>query len=328
MMPGGGRASANEFPEGKGVSGDGPDFFPLAAPAERASSWCMGGGAPMHVWRSLAILLATWSYRPVLASALAPAAAAAAASRRWDYSVVAQGQAFVAPSWLDDELLQALRADLRSLLDAESVPDVDEPIGKRFKLELDTKDWSAPGEAAPSEARAAMRRRLDELRVELEEAVGRPLMLDALGSQVKYTASKLGEPVCPAVLEHAWRSDREPGPPARARSICTWTRGTRRSRGGSTLKPVDTAAALGSSSAPLPFLPQPRARAPPLLLGSRRSPFVVTRQPLKATPRLRICALTRSQVPARLRERPLAHAPWLGLGLGLGLGFGSPYPYP
>ena len=173
----------------------------------------------MHVWRSLAILLATWSYRPALASALAPAAAAAAASRRWDYSFVAQGQAFVAPSWLDDELLQALRADLRSLLDAESVPDVDEPIGKRFKLELDTKDWSAPGEAAPSEARAAMRRRLDELRVELEEAVGRPLMLDALGSQVKYTASKLGEPVCPAVLEHAWRSDRDPGPPARARQI-------------------------------------------------------------------------------------------------------------
>ena len=93
------------------------------------------------------------------------------------------------------ELLQALRADLRSLLDAEAVPDVDEPIGKRFKLELDTKDWSAPGEAAPSEARAAMRRRLDELRVELEEAVGRPLLLDALGSQVKYTASKPGEPV-------------------------------------------------------------------------------------------------------------------------------------
>ena len=156
----------------------------------------------MQIWRSPAILLAIWSCRPALASALVPAgtagsapAAAAAAASRWDYSVVAQGQPFVAPSWLDDELLQALRADLRSLLDAESVPDVDEPIGKRFKLELDTKDWSAPGEAAPSEARAAMRRRLDELRVELEEAVGRPLLLDALGSQVKYTASKPGEPV-------------------------------------------------------------------------------------------------------------------------------------
>jgi len=102
-----------------------------------------------------AILLAISSaLAPAGTASSAPAATAAAASRRWDYSVVAQGQPFVGPSWLDDELLQALRADLRSLLDAESVPDVDEPIGKRFKLELDTKDWSAPGEAAPSEARS------------------------------------------------------------------------------------------------------------------------------------------------------------------------------
>jgi len=178
-----------------------------------------------------AILLAISSaLAPAGTASSAPAATAAAASRRWDYSVVAQGQPFVAPSWLDDELLQALRADLRSLLDAESVPDVDEPIGKRFKLELDTKDWSAPGEAAPSEARAAMRRRLDELRVELEEAVGRPLLLDALGSQVKYTASKPGEPVSARPCSNTrarvldrdpgpWRSDRDPGPPARARQI-------------------------------------------------------------------------------------------------------------
>ena len=224
----------------------------------------------MQIWRSPAILLAISSYRLALASALAPAgtassapaATAAAASRRWDYSVVAQGQPFVAPSWLDDELLQALRADLRSLLDAESVPDVDEPIGKRFKLELDTKDWSAPGEAAPSEARAAMRRRLDELRVELEEAVGRPLLLDALGSQVKYTASKPGEPVSArpcsntrarvlvGMTQGPWCSYREPGsrPPVRARSICTWTRGTRRSRGGTTGRRRRDAAWRGSST--------------------------------------------------------------------------------
>ena len=207
-----------------------------------------------------AILLAIWSYRPALASALAPAgtassapaAAAAAASRRWDYSVVAQGQPFVAPSWLDDELLQALRADLRSLLDAESVPDVDEPIGKRFKLELDTKDWSAPGEAAPSEARAAMRRRLDELRVELEEAVGRPLLLDALGSQVKYTASKPGEPVsarpCSNTRACGALTVSQARPPVRARSICTWTRGTRRSRGGTTGRRRRDAAWRGSST--------------------------------------------------------------------------------
>ena len=207
-----------------------------------------------------AILLAIWSYRPALASALAPAgtassapaAAAAAASRRWDYSVVAQGQPFVAPSWLDDELLQALRADLRSLLDAESLPDVDEPIGKRFKLELDTKDWSAPGEAAPSEARAAMRRRLDELRVELEEAVGRPLLLDALGSQVKYTASKPGEPVsarpCSNTRACGALTVSQARPPVRARSICTWTRGTRRSRGGTTGRRRRDAAWRGSST--------------------------------------------------------------------------------
>ena len=46
-----------------------------------------------------------------------------------------------------------------------------------------------------------------------------------------------------------------------------------------TLKPVDTAAALGSGSAPLPPLPQPWARALPLLLGSGPSRFEATRQP-------------------------------------------------
>ena len=211
-----------------------------------------------------AILLAISSaLAPAGTASSAPAATAAAASRRWDYSVVAQGQPFVGPSWLDDELLQALRADLRSLLDAESVPDVDEPIGKRFKLELDTKDWSAPGEAAPSEARAAMRRRLDELRVELEEAVGRPLLLDALGSQVKYTASKPGEPVSArpcsntrarvlvGMTQGPWRGAHtvsQARPPVRARSICTWTRGTRRSRGGTTGRRRRDAAWRGSST--------------------------------------------------------------------------------
>ena len=44
-----------------------------------------------------------------------------------------------------------------------------------------------------------------------------------------------------------------------------------------TLKPVDTAAALGSgSSASLPFLPQPWARALPPVLCSAASPFEAT----------------------------------------------------
>ena len=46
-----------------------------------------------------------------------------------------------------------------------------------------------------------------------------------------------------------------------------------------TLKPVDTAAALGSGSTTRPPPPQPRARAPPLLLGSGPSPFEATHQP-------------------------------------------------
>ena len=48
---------------------------------------------------------------------------------------------------------------------------------------------------------------------------------------------------------------------------------------GGTLKPVDTAAALASGSTTRPPLPQPRARALPLLLGSGPSPFEATRQP-------------------------------------------------
>ena len=51
-----------------------------------------------------------------------------------------------------------------------------------------------------------------------------------------------------------------------------------------TLKRVDTAAALGSGSAPLPSLPQPRPRAAHLILGSGPSRFEATRQPFKGPP--------------------------------------------
>ena len=43
-------------------------------------------------------------------------------------------------------------------------------------------------------------------------------------------------------------------------------------------------AALGSSSAPLPSLPQPRPWAPRLILGSGTSRFEATRQPSKGRP--------------------------------------------
>ena len=74
-----------------------------------------------------------------------------------------------------------------------------------------------------------------------------------------------------------------------------------------TLKPVDTAAALGSGSAPLPSLPQRWARVSPLVLGSAASPFEATHQPSSvppvALPRLRTCATTRLQVRRRAQRR-------------------------
>ena len=87
------------------------------------------------------------------------------------------------------------------------------------------------------------------------------------------------------------------------------------------------AAAQGSSSAPLPFLSQPRARAPPLLLGSGRSPFQVTSQPLRAAPRLRICAQPAHRYLGSLldsladiaagRSKPPGPASWALLAVGL-----------
>ena len=62
-----------------------------------------------------------------------------------------------------------------------------------------------------------------------------------------------------------------------------------------TLERVETTAALDSGSAPLPSLPQPRARALPFLLGSGPIPFEATRQPSKGPPKtedLRLNPLT------------------------------------
>jgi len=113
----------------------------------------------------------------------------------YDYSCIANGQPFVAPGWLSYELLQALRADARSLLDAGKFVDADESLGKRLKLSCSETDWSAPGEHAPSAARAATRRVFDSLLVELERVLGRRLTLDGYGAQVKYAIAKCGEPL-------------------------------------------------------------------------------------------------------------------------------------
>ena len=52
-----------------------------------------------------------------------------------------------------------------------------------------------------------------------------------------------------------------------------------------TLKRVEMTAAVGSGSAPLPSLPQPRPRAPRLILGSGPSRFEATSQPSSGRPK-------------------------------------------
>lgn len=101
----------------------------------------------------------------------------------------------MAPNWLSDDLLTALRADARALRDAGSFVDANEKLGKRVKLSLTERDWCAPGEEAPSEARAVARRLFDTLLVELERVLGRRLSLEEHGAQAKYAIACEGEPL-------------------------------------------------------------------------------------------------------------------------------------
>ena len=71
----------------------------------------------------------------------------------------------------------------------------------------------------------------------------------------------------------------------------------------STLKRVEMTAALGSGSAPLPSLPQPRPRASRSILGSAASPFEATRQPSSGPPKA-----------TDLRPKPLT-----GMAIGLAM---------
>ena len=159
------------------------------------------GKADTHIISStesdLSMLLGGLSTALLSVSTLKDQGAASQAMRvhAHDYSCVARGQVFVAQSWLSDELLKALRADVRHLLDDGFVCDTSEPIGKRLKLELFTQHWTAPGESEPSEARRSARRLFDTLRVELESVMGRRLILDQMGAQAKFTIGKIGQPV-------------------------------------------------------------------------------------------------------------------------------------
>jgi hypothetical protein len=141
---------------------------------------------------------ATRDPAPTACDAAVPVASPAPSSvRRHDYSCIDNGQPFVAPGWLSEELLNALRADARQLLDAGRFVDAEENLGKRIKLSLDEEDWTAPGEAAgqPSPARAEVRLLFDDLLLELEAVLGRGrLSLDVHGAQAKYSFGKQGEP--------------------------------------------------------------------------------------------------------------------------------------
>ena len=74
-----------------------------------------------------------------------------------------------------------------------------------------------------------------------------------------------------------------------------------------TREPVEMTAALGSGSAPPPCLPQPRPRAPRLILDSASSPFEATRQPSSGP--------TKAADP---RPNPLTGAAAGGSGLAAG----------
>ena len=151
---------------------------------------------PASVVTMLSLVLAATAYSVPTTPHAAAADAAAAAAASHDYACVAAGRVFVARNWLPAELTRDLRDDLKSLLSDGSVPDTDEPIGKRLKIEFDTSDWSVEGEEdGPSPARAEARRRLDALRAELEVVAGRRLYLDELGAQAKYSVGKLNEPI-------------------------------------------------------------------------------------------------------------------------------------
>ena len=81
-------------------------------------------------------------------------------------------------------------------------------------------------------------------------------------------------------------------------------------------------AALGSGSAPMPLLPQPWARALPLLLGSGPSRFEATRQPSSGPPKaadLRPNPLTGNHITAtyHLLQQRAGRVSRLGLGLGV-----------
>ena len=106
------------------------------------------------------------------ADALTPAWMAHALARvhAHDYSCIARGQVFVAPSWLPGELLHALQSDVASLQERGLFfPDNDRSVAG-----VHAQDWSSiNGESSPCAARASLSKLFEALHLELEAVVGR-----------------------------------------------------------------------------------------------------------------------------------------------------------
>ena len=105
------------------------------------------------------------------AEALTPAWMADALEhvRAHDYSGIARGQVFVAPSWLPGELLQALQSDVNALQERGLFFQDNE----RSVAGVHAQDWSSiNGELSPCAARAALSRLFEALHLELQAVVG------------------------------------------------------------------------------------------------------------------------------------------------------------
>ena len=106
------------------------------------------------------------------ADALTPAWMAHALARvhAHDYSCIARGQVFVAPSWLPGELLRALQSDVAALQErGVFFADNDRSVAG-----VHAQDWSSiNGESSPCAARASLSKLFEALHIELEAVVGR-----------------------------------------------------------------------------------------------------------------------------------------------------------
>jgi len=131
------------------------------------------------------------------AEALTPAWMADALEhvRAHDYSGIARGQVFVAPSWLPSELLQALQSDVNALQERGLFFQDNE----RSVAGVHAQDWSSVnGEPSPCAARAALSKLFEALHLELEAVVG-PACWKCRRAGDAARCPGLPVPTCPAL---------------------------------------------------------------------------------------------------------------------------------